>query len=107
MDSIAVTKTDMAVAKRDRLGLSLFGLLSLAFGDEIRTRSAWQTGLYREEPLALLEEGEPVLAHAPERELHLDVDLKVVLETLKKERRQADKRQEQAVARIFERVYLL
>lgn len=65
MDSIAVTKTDMAVAKRDRLGLSLFGLLSLAFGDEIRTRSAWQTGLYREEPLALLEEGEPVLAHAP------------------------------------------
>ena len=80
MDSIAVTKTDMAVAKRDRLGLSLFGLLSLAFGDEIRTRSAWQTGLYREEPLALLEEGESVLAHAPERELHLDVDLKVVLE---------------------------
>ena len=107
MDSIAVTKTDMAVAKRDRLGLSLFGLLSLAFGDEIRTRSAWQTGLYREEPLALLEEGEPVLAHAPERELHLDVDLKVVLETLKKERRQADKRQAQAVARILERVYLL
>ena len=55
MDSIAVTKPDMAVTKRDRLGLSLFGLLSLAFGDEVRTRSAWQTGLYREEPLALLE----------------------------------------------------
>lgn len=107
MDSIAVTKPDMVVAKRDRLGLSLFGLLSLAFGDEIRARSAWQTGLYREEPLALLEEGEPVPAHAPERELHLDVDLKVVLETLKQERRQADKRQAQAVERILERVYLL
>ena len=107
MDSIAVTKPDMAVAKRDRLGLSLFGLLSLAFGDEVRARSAWQTGLYREEPLALLEEGEPVPAHAPERELHLDVDLKVVLETLKQEQRQADKRQAQAVERILERVYLL
>ena len=93
MDSIAVTKPDMAVTKRDRLGLSLFGLLSLAFGDEVRTRSAWQTGLYREVPLELLEEGEPVPISGSERELHLDVDLKVVLENLKQEHKQADKRQ--------------
>ena len=103
MDSIAVTKPDMAVTKRDRLGLSLFGLLSLAFGDEVRTRSAWQTGLYREVPLELLEEDEPVPISGSERELHLDVDLKVVLENLK----QADKRQKQAAERILERVYLL
>ena len=107
MDSIAVTKPDMAVTKRDRLGLSLFGLLSLAFGDEVRTRSAWQTGLYREVPLELLEEDEPVPVSGSERELHLDVDLKVVLENLKQEHKQADKRQKQAAERILERVYLL
>lgn len=107
MDSIAVTKPDMAVTKRDRLGLSLFGLLSLAFGDEVRTRSAWQTGLYREVPLELLEEDEPVPVSGSERELHLDVDLKVVLENLKQEHKQADKRQKQAADRILERVYLL
>ncbi|MBS6640346.1 MAG: hypothetical protein KH295_04760 [Clostridiaceae bacterium] len=107
MDSIAVTKPDMAVTKRDRLGLSLFGLLSLAFGDEVRTRSAWQTGLYREVPLELLEEDEPVPISGSERELHLDVDLKVVLENLKQEHKQADKRQKQAAERILERVYLL
>lgn len=107
MDSIAVTKPDMAVTKRDRLGLSLFGLLSLAFGDEVRTRSAWQTGLYREVPLELLEKDEPVPVSGSERELHLDVDLKVVLENLKQEHKQADKRQKQAAERILERVYLL
>ena len=107
MDSIAVTKPDMAVTKRDRLGLSLFGMLSLAFGDEVRTRSAWQTGLYREVPLELLEEDEPVPISGSERELHLDVDLKVVLENLKQEHKQADKRQKQAAERILERVYLL
>lgn len=107
MDSIVVTKPDMAVTKRDRLGLSLFGLLSLAFGDEVRTRSAWQTGLYREVPLELLEEDEPVPVSGSERELHLDVDLKVVLENLKQEHKQADKRQKQAAERILERVYLL
>ena len=109
MDSIAVTKPDMAVTQRDRLGLSLFGMLSLVFGDEVRTRSAWQTGWYREEPLALLEEE----TTAPQgtgsnRELHLDVDLKVVLETLKKEQKEAGKRQQKEIAeRILERVYLL
>ena len=109
MDSIAVTKPDMAVTQRDRLGLSLFGMLSLAFGDEVRTRSAWQTGWYREEPLALLEE-EPTAPQGTgsNRELHLDVDLKVVLESLKKEQKEAGKRQQKEIAeRILERVYLL
>ncbi len=75
----------------------------------VRTRSAWQTGWYREEPLALLEEE----TTAPQgtgsnRELHLDVDLKVVLETLKKEQKEAGKRQQKEIAeRILERVYLL
>ena len=107
MDSIAVTKPDMAVMKGDRLGLSLFGLLSLAFGDEVRTRSAWQTGLCREVPLELLEEDEPAPVSESERELHLDVDLRVVLENLKQEHRQADGRQKQVTERILERVYLL
>ena len=108
MDSIAVTKPNMAVTNRDRLGLSLFGLLSLAFGDEVRSRSAWQTGLYREVPLELLEEQETAPeSAAAERPLQLDVDLKVVLETLKKENAKADKRQEKVVERILERVYLL
>ena len=108
MDSIAVTKPNMAVTNRDRLGLSLFGLLSLAFGDEVRSRSAWQTGLYREVPLELLEEQETAPESAvTERPLQLDVDLKVVLETLKKENAKADKRQEKVVERILERVYLL
>ena len=107
MDSIAVTKPDMAVMKRDRLGLSLFGLLSLAFGDEVRTRSDWQTGLYREVPLDLLEEEEqqPVSGESPA--VQLNVDLKVVLETLKKEQQHADQRQRKAAERILERVYLL
>ena len=107
MDSIAVTKPDMAVMKRDRLGLSLFGLLSLAFGDEVRTRSDWQTGLYREVPLDLLEEEEqqPVSGESPA--VQLNFDLKVVLETLKKEQQHADQRQRKAAERILERVYLL
>ena len=80
MDSIAVTKPNMAVTNRDRLGLSLFGLLSLAFGDEVRSRSAWQTGLYREVPLELLEEQETApQSAAAERPLQLDVDVKLVL----------------------------
>ena len=107
MDSIAVTKPDMAVMKRDRLGLSLFGLLSLAFGDEVRTRSDWQTGLYREVPLDLLEaeEQQPVSGEGPA--VQLNVDLKVVLETLKKEQQHADQRQRKAAERILERHTLL
>lgn len=76
----------MAVAKRDRLGLSLFGLLSLAFGDEVRARSAWQTCASRGASIghvspeaaaggeiALIQEGDTIAIDIPNSKVNVKV----------------------------------
>ena len=107
MNSIAVTKPDMAVVRRDRLGLSLFGLLALAFGNEISSRSTWNAGWYREVPLDLLEQEEAAPAVPTNAEpVQIKVDVKGMLEKLQKEQpsvHHLTKTEE----RILERVYLL
>lgn len=107
MNSIAVTKPDMAVVRRDRLGLSLFGLLALAFGNEISTRSTWSAGWYRELPLDLLEQEEAASAVPTSSEpVQIKVDLKGMLDKLQKEHSSAP-RMTPTEERILERVYLL
>ena len=107
MNSIAVTKPDMAVVRRDRLGLSLFGLLALAFGNEISSRSTWNAGWYREVPLDLLEQEEAAPAVPTNAEpVQIKVDVKGMLEKLQKEQpsvHHLTKTEE----RILERIYLL
>lgn len=107
MNSIAVTKPDMAVMRRDRLGLSLFGLLALAFGNEISSRSTWNTGWYREIPLDLLEQEEaaPATSVRPEP-VQIKVDVKGMLDKLQKEQPSAHS-MTKTEERILERIYLL
>ncbi len=83
MKSIAVIKPDMAVMQRDKMGLSPFGLLSMAFYDTIRQRSTWNTGFYREVPLELLEEQMEDTTAPTVPEIHFDIDLQVILQRLR------------------------
>jgi len=82
MKSIAVTKPDMAVMQRDKMGLSPFGLLSMAFHDAVSQRSTWNTGFYREVPLELLEEQAEDATASAVPEIHFDIDLQVILQQL-------------------------
>ncbi len=107
MESIAVTRPDMAVISKDSLGLSLFGLVAMAFSSELEARSMWTTGFYRDIPLELLEDADEQKVPKPVRELQLNVDFKFVLEALKKEKSQSDTRRAGLAERILERVYLL
>ena len=64
MKSIAISKPDMGVLPRERLQLSPFGALALAFAEEMLSRRERTEGAWPFLPLALLEEGERFLREA-------------------------------------------
>lgn len=105
METIAVTKPDMAVLRRNRLGLSPFGLLSQAFAAGILNRAGHDIGPYREFPLEFLEEGELEDTPAPNL-YHINLELKVILDALRKEQKPqpGGKKKESPEIRILERV---
>ena len=108
MESIAVTKPDMAVLKTAGAGLSPFGMLSALFGQEVLRRSRYGPGNYRPAPLELLEEERPAPAVRSAPEVKLDLDLTLIIKALKEEQkkeREQDRRETaQAAQRVLERV---
>ena len=90
MESIAVIQPNMGVLPQDRLLLTPFGTLAQTFAEEILARAQREEGRWSYVPLDLLEEGEesPQSAPAPV----IQVDLKLVLEALRREKGESEQR---------------
>ena len=101
MDSIAVIKPEMGVLSQERLSLSPFGALSQAFAEELLARAERVEGQWSQVPLDLLQEGENQPAAPPVRPV-IQVDLKLVLEALRKEKNRSE--QQRTTERIVERI---
>lgn len=102
MKSIAVTKPDMGVLSRKQLPLSPFGALAQAFAEELLARAEWEEGVWPFVPLELLEEKELPLPSVPSPGVTLQVDLRLVLEALRRENTGTESRR--AAERLVERV---
>lgn len=87
MESIAVTKPDMGVLPRHRLALSPFGTLAQTFAEELLARAERAEGRWPYVPLELLEEAPPDAEPAPAPVYQ--VDLRLVLEALRREKGRA------------------
>ena len=87
MDSIAVTKPNMAVLSQERLALSPFGALAQSFAEELMARAGQEEGYWSFVPLELLQEAEesPV-SPVPPAQTVLQFNLKLVLDALRKDR---------------------
>ena len=104
MDSIAVTKADMTVARQETL--SPFGLLTQLFTAELARRSAQSIGMYRPMQLAYLEESENEAQPAP-AEIHFDLNIDLLVNRLLKDAREKEKSEKKAptpTERILERI---
>ena len=102
MKSIAVTKPDMGVLSREQLPLSPFGALAQAFAEELLARAEWEEGVWPFVSLELLEEKELPLPSVPSPGVTLQVDLRLVLEALRRENTGTESRR--AAERLVERV---
>lgn len=102
MKSIAVTKPDMGVLSREQLPLSPFGALAQAFAEELLARAEWEEGVWPFVPLELLEEKELPLPSVPSPGVTLQVDLRLVLEALRRENTGTES--QRAAERLVERV---
>lgn len=102
MKSIAVTKPDMGVLSREQLPLSPFGALAQAFAEELLARAEWEEGGWPFVPLELLEEKELPLPSVPSPGVTLQVDLRLVLEALRRENTGTES--QRAAERLVERV---
>ena len=100
MESIAVIQPNMGVLSQDRLLLTPFGTLAQTFAEEILARAQREEGRWSYVPLDLLEEGEKSSQSAPAPVIQ--VDLKLVLEALRREKGESEQRR--AAERIVERV---
>lgn len=100
MESIAVIQPNMGVLSRDTLPVTPFGALAQTFAEEILARAQREEGRWSYVPLDLLEEGEqfPQASQPPV----IQVDLKLVLEALRREQSKSEQRQ--AAQRIVERI---
>lgn len=96
-----IIKPNMTLLETDKPMLSPFGLHTFLDSQAF----AQGTG-YRPIALDFLQDKQPLLPPRPPA-LHLDVNLNVVLESLKKEREKREKQQKKVNERILERVYLL
>ncbi|MBM6976208.1 hypothetical protein, partial [Intestinimonas butyriciproducens] len=104
MDSIAVTKPNMAVLSQKRLFISPFGALAQAFAQELLAQAEQRQGAYPYVPLELLREGEEE-AHPQWPAPVLQVDLHLVLQALREQKGTAEqiKSTQRIVERIIER----
>ena len=102
MKSIAVTKPDIGVLSRAQLPLSPFGALAQAFAEELLARAEWEEGVWPFVPLELLEERDLPLPSVPSSGVTLQVDLRLVLEALRRESTRTEA--QRAAERLVERV---
>ena len=103
MDSIAVTKPNMAVLSQERLALSPFGALAQSFAEELMARAGQEEGYWSFVPLELLQEAEePPVSPVPPAQTVLQFNLKLVLDALRKDRPNTEYLR--ATERIVERI---
>ena len=105
MESIAITKPDTGVLSRERLLLSPFGALAQAFAEELLARAEPEEGRWPFVPLELLEEPESPGSPAAPPGMTFQVDLRLVLEALRREGNRTEQRQ--VTERIVERILQL
>ncbi len=101
MESIAILKPNMGVLSQKRLALSPFGALAQEFAEELLARAKREEGAWSYVPLDLLEE-ETAQPAPIQQTTVLQVDLKLVLEALKRETVRTE--QLRATERIVERL---
>ena len=101
MESIAILKPNMGVLSQKRLALSPFGALAQEFAEELLARAKREEGAWSYVPLELLEE-ETAQPTPIQQTTVLQVDLKLVLEALKRETVRTE--QLRATERIVERL---
>ena len=104
MESIAVTKPNITVARQDVL--SPFGLLTELFLQEIARRNNRSPGFYRPVSLAFLEESEREALPSPP-EIQVDFNIDLFLNRLRKETQEREKNEKKSQTpqeRIIERV---
>ena len=99
MESIVVTKPDMGMLPRHPLALSPFGTLAQTFAEELLARAERVEGRWPYVPLELLEEESS--AAEPASAPVYQVDLRLVLEGLRREMGESERRR--TVERIVER----
>lgn len=87
---------------REQLPLSPFGALAQAFAEELLARAEWEEGVWPFVPLELLEEKELPLPSVPSPGVTLQVDLRLVLEALRRENTGTES--QRAAERLVERV---
>ena len=102
MDSIAVVKPNMTVARQE--SLSPFGMLTQVFTEELVRRNGQALGSYRPLRLAYLEEGEGEQPAPPE--IHFDFDVNLLVDRILKAEREKEKEKKTPEQRILERVIL-
>ncbi|MBM6884955.1 hypothetical protein [Pseudoflavonifractor phocaeensis] len=103
MDSIAVTKPNMAVLSQERLALSPFGALAQSFAEELMARAGQEEGYWSFVPLELLQEvEESPVSPVPPAQTVLQFNLKLVLDALRKDRPNTEYLR--ATERIVERI---
>ncbi len=102
MDSIAVVKPNMTVARQE--SLSPFGMLTQVFTEELVRRNGQALGSYRPLRLAYLEEGEGEQPAPPE--IHFDFDVNLLVDRILKAEREKEKEKTTPERRILERVIL-
>ncbi|OUO42006.1 hypothetical protein, partial [Flavonifractor sp. An306] len=103
MDSIAVTKPNMAVLSQERLALSPFGALAQSFAEVLMARAGQEEGYWSFVPLELLQEAEePPVSPVPPAQTVLQFNLKLVLDALRKDRPNTEYLR--ATERIVERI---
>ena len=88
MKRMTVINPNMATLGQERLGLSPFGLLSRLFTLELNGRVHREEGLWQQLALELLEDGESEDSREqpPAPEIHLNLDLKILMKALREER---------------------
>lgn len=105
MRSIAVIKPDMVVLRRDRIGLSSFGILSALFGEEILQRSRRRLGFWRPASLELLEVPEQKAGAGREAgRVGVHLDMTLLLKALREEQRAAQSQEKRENARTVEKL---
>ncbi|MBQ9458297.1 MAG: hypothetical protein IJU66_00005, partial [Oscillospiraceae bacterium] len=85
MDSIAVCQQNMTVLGQE--SLSPFGLLTQLYTKELLERNQQTIGSYRPMQLAYLEEEEETQQQAPQSELHVDLNVELIVNRLMQEER--------------------
>ncbi len=103
MKTIASAKENMALLSQEQLTQAAFGTLCQAFALRLLERAGYEDGLYQQVALEFLEEGQE---SPPPVENVFNIDLSIVLESLRKEEKE-HRQEKQAAEKLLTQVLQL